>query len=132
MGAYVEISGFSFASSTASFMWSPAGGLSASTTSAARDAFAADAYQGETLNFETPAAFFSRLTERRWAMLYALQGAGELAVRELARRLERDVKRVHGDAEVLVELGLIERTERGGLVCPFDDIHVDMHLKRAA
>jgi hypothetical protein len=33
---------------------------------------------------------------------------------------------------VLVELGLIERTERGGLVCPFDDIHVDMHLKRAA
>ena len=50
----------------------------------------------------------------------------------LARRLERDVKRVHEDAGSLVELGLIERTERGGLVCPFDDIHVDMHLKRAA
>lgn len=100
--------------------------------SAARAAFAADAYQGETLNFETPAAFFSRLTERRWAMLYALQGAGELAVRELARRLEYDVRRVHEDAWVLLELGLIERTERCGLVCPFDDIHVDMHLKRAA
>ena len=99
---------------------------------AARDAFTADAYQGETLNFETPAAFFSRLTERRWAMLHALQGAGEVPVRELARRLERDVKRVHEDAGVLVDLGLIERTERGGLVCPFDDIHVDMHLKRAA
>ena len=46
---------------------------------AARDAFAADAYRGETLNFETPAAFFSRLTEKRWTMLYTLQGAGEVA-----------------------------------------------------
>ncbi|GLT24040.1 transcriptional regulator [Zoogloea oryzae] len=99
---------------------------------AARGAFAADSYQGETLNFESPAEFFSRLTEKRWEMLYALQGAGEIAVRELARRLERDVKRVHEDAGALVDLGLVERTERGGLVCPFDDIHVDMHLKRAA
>ena len=107
-------------------------GRRAALRAAARNAFAADAHQGETLNFETPAAFFSRLTEKRWAMLYALQGAGEVPVRELARRLERDVKRVHGDAGVLVELGLLERTERGGLVCPFDDIHVDMHLKRAA
>lgn len=104
----------------------------AALRAAGRGAFAADGYQGETLNFETPAAFFSRLTEKRWAMLHALHGAGELAVRELARRLERDVKRVHEDAGSLVELGLIERTERGGLVCPFDDIHVDMHLKRAA
>ena len=107
-------------------------GRRAALRAAARNAFAADAHQGETLNFETPAAFFSRLTEKRWAMLYALQGAGEVPVRELARRLERDVKRVHEDAGVLVELGLLERTERGGLVCPFDDIHVDMHLKRAA
>ena len=75
---------------------------------AARNAFAADAHQGETLNFETPAAFFSRLTEKRWAMLYALQGAGEVPVRELARRLERDVKRVHEDARVLVELRHLE------------------------
>jgi hypothetical protein len=26
-------------------------------------------YQGETLNFETPSAFFSRLTSNRWTML---------------------------------------------------------------
>ncbi len=104
----------------------------AALRAAGRGAFAADGYQDGTLNFETPAAFFSRLTEKRWAMLHALQGAGDLAVRELARRLERDMKRVHEDAGSLVELGLIERTERGGLVCPFDDIHVDMHLKRAA
>ncbi len=32
-------------------------------------AFQADGYLGETLNFETPGAFFGRLTERRWAAL---------------------------------------------------------------
>lgn len=99
----------------------------AALRTAGRGAFAANGYQGET-----PAAFFSRLTEKRWGMLRSLQGAGELAVRELTRRLERNVKRVHEGAGSLVELGLIERTERASLVCPFDDIHVDMHLKRAA
>ncbi len=100
--------------------------------SAARSAFAANGYQGERLNFETPEAFFSRLTSRRWVLLNALQGAGEVPVRELARRLQRDVKRVHEDAAELVKLGLIERTERGGLVCPYLDIHIDMHMRRAA
>lgn len=95
-------------------------------------AFRADSYQGERLNFESAGAFFSHLTERRWALVHALQGAGEVPVRELARRVGRDVKRVHEDAGVLVGLGLIERTERGGLRCPFNDIHVDMHLHQAA
>lgn len=35
-----------------------------------------ETYQGETLNFETPAALFSRLTERRWALVQALMGRG--------------------------------------------------------
>ncbi len=99
---------------------------------AARLAFSALAYRGETLNFETPGAFFSQLTSRRWALLHALLGAGELPVRELARRLGRDVKRVHEDASALVELGLVERTARGGLLCPYEDIHMDMHMRKAA
>jgi predicted transcriptional regulator len=93
----------------------------------------ATSYQGETLNFETPAAFFGRLTERRWAIVHALQqDGGIVGVRELARRLGRDVKRVHEDAAELVTLGLIERTESGALRCPFSDIHVDMHIAAAA
>lgn len=62
----------------------------------------------------------------------ALQGTGETGVRELARRVGRDVKRVHEDAAILSELGLIEKTESGRLVCPYADIHVDMHLRYAA
>ena len=99
---------------------------------AAGRAAQADHYQGEALNFETPAAFFGRLTARRWALVQMLLGAGELSVRELARRAGRDVKRVHEDVTTLSELGLIERSARGGVVCPFDDIHVDLRLKRVA
>jgi len=86
-------------------------------------------YQGETLNFESAAAFFGKLSEKRWMLLRALQGRGELAVRELARQVGRDVKRVHGDLKVLVELRLIERTAGGGVVCPFESVHIDMDLR---
>lgn len=87
------------------------------------------AYQGETLNFETPGVFFSRLTEKRWGILNELIGTGTLAVRELARRLGRDVKRVHEDASALVELGLLEKDARGSVYCPYESIHIEMRVE---
>ncbi len=90
---------------------------------------AARTYQGEVLNFESPGEFFARLSEKRWALVRALQGQGELAVRELARRVSRDIKRVHEDVQVLAELGLVQRSESGGVVCPFTSVHIDMHLQ---
>lgn len=89
---------------------------------------AARSYQGEVLNFESAGSFFSKLTERRWTLVHTLQGKGPMAVRELARRVARDVRRVHDDVEVLAELGLVERTDSGGVVCPFDAVHIDMKL----
>jgi len=89
---------------------------------------AARSYQGEVLNFESAASFFGRLTERRWSLVHALQGQGPMPVRELARRVARDVRRVHDDVAVLAELGLVERTESGGVVCPFEAVHIDMRL----
>ena len=80
------------------------------------------------LNFETAGSFFGKLTERRWALMHALQGQGAMSVRELARRVTRDVRRVHDDVQVLAELGLFERTDSGGVVCPFDAVHIDMRL----
>jgi len=85
-------------------------------------------YQGEFLNFETPDQFFGRLTERRWALIRLMLGGDAISVRELARRAGRDVKRVHEDTRALLELGLIEKTESGAIVCPYGDIYVDMHL----
>lgn len=90
-----------------------------------------DIYQGEVLNFESPAHFFGQLTEKRWEIVRAAQGKGELSVRELARVVERDVKRVHDDVVVLAELGLLERTDVGGVLCPYTSMHIDMYLKAA-
>ena len=87
-------------------------------------------YQGETINFETPGVFFSQLTENRWNIVRSLQDEGEAGVRELARRIGRDVRRVHDDITVLTLLGLIEKRD-DKLICPFADIHVDMHIKAA-
>ena len=85
-------------------------------------------YQGESLNFESPAAFFGQLSERRWEIVRQMMGSGTVGVRELARRLGRDVKRVHEDAQILVKLGLLEKDQSGALLCPYNDIHVDMHV----
>jgi len=91
----------------------------------------ADTYQGEVLNFETPAQFFRKLSEKRWDIVRAAQGKGDLPVRELARIVDRDVKRVHEDVGILTELGLLERTESGGVSCPYTSMHIDMYLKAA-
>ncbi len=91
----------------------------------------ADSYQGEVLNFESPGQFFGQLTEKRWEIVHAAQGRGELSVRELARTVGRDVKRVHEDVVILAGLGLLERTENGGVVCPYSSMHIDMYLKAA-
>ena len=91
----------------------------------------ANSYQGEVLNFETPAQFFGQLSEKRWDVVRAAQGKGELPVRELARLVNRDVKRVHEDIVVLTQLGLVERTESGGVVCPYSSMHIDMYMKVA-
>jgi predicted transcriptional regulator len=85
-------------------------------------------YQGEVLNFESAVSLFGKLTERRWDLVHAPQGQGPMSVRELARRVARDVRRVHDDVQVLAELGLFECTDSGGVSCPFEAVHIDMRL----
>jgi len=94
----------------------------------AKRGMATGEYQGEFLTFPTAAQFFSRLTPNRWQMVNHLLGAGVVGVRELARQLKRDTKRVHEDSKVLVKLGLLEKTETGALHCPYQCIHIDMRL----
>ena len=91
----------------------------------------AQTYQGEVLNFESPAHFFGQLSEKRWELLRMAQGKGDMSVRELARAVGRDVKRVHEDVGVLAELGMLERTAGGGVICPYASMHIDMYLQAA-
>jgi predicted transcriptional regulator len=59
------------------------------------------------------------------------QGKGELSVRELARSVGRDVKRVHEDVGTVTTLGLPERTEASEVVCPYASMPIDMYMKAA-
>ena len=86
----------------------------------------------DVFTFSSPAQLFAVLTPRRWEMIERLQAIGPVGFRGLARALGRDVKRVHEDAAVLIEWGLIERTAERKIRVPFDVIHADFDLRAAA
>jgi predicted transcriptional regulator len=44
----------------------------------------------------------------------------------------RDVKAVHGDIHALLSAGVLDRTEDGKIVFPYDAVHVDFTITKAA
>jgi len=57
-----------------------------------------------------------------------MTGAGALTIREVARRVGRDVKAVHGDVHALLAAGLVDRTDDGRVVFPYDAVRVEFDL----
>ncbi|NTW99433.1 MAG: transcriptional regulator [Geobacteraceae bacterium] len=88
--------------------------------------------QGDIISFESPALLFKVLSGKRWEVLNLMTGSGPMTIRELARRLGRDVKAVHGDVHALLNAGILQKTESGQIVFPFEALHVDFMLKEAA
>lgn len=86
---------------------------------------------GEFISFETPELLFKRLTPKRWELVHRLQSDGAMAIRELARRLNRDFKNVHADVQALLEIGLVEKCG-AGICVPFDEIHTRFVMRKAA
>ena len=82
--------------------------------------------QGCSYTFLTGADLLSTLTANRWAIVKAMTGAGPLGVRELARRVGRDIKGVHTDAQVLVQCGLVDKTADGKLHLPYDEVRLEL------
>ena len=69
---------------------------------------------------------------KRLAILRAMAGAGPMPVREVARRVDRDVKAVHRDMAALVGAGLLDRGEGGRMNFPYDGVRMEVDLMRAA
>ena len=91
---------------------------------------------------ETPAPYFgvgfsdmgqllAVFTPRRWELLAALRQGGSMTIAELARRLKRDYKNVHGDVEKLTQWMAIERDEAGLVCAPYAEILVDVRLPQS-
>jgi len=60
-----------------------------------------------------------------------MTGGGPMTVREVARRVGRDVKAVHGDIRALLNTGILQKTDTRRTVFPFDAVHVDFMLRAA-
>jgi len=87
--------------------------------------------QGTFISFESPELLFKVISGKRWDLLKIMTGAGPMTIREAARRMERDVKAVHGDVQALLKAGILQKTEKGLIIFPFDTVHVDFMLKAA-
>ena len=87
--------------------------------------------QGAFIRFQVPALLFKLLSGKRWELLKIMAGSVPMTIRKAARRLERDVKAVHGDVQALLKAGLLQKTENGPILFPFDAVHVDFMLKAA-
>lgn len=83
------------------------------------------------ISFASPELMFKVLSGKRWELLNVMMGAGAMSLREASRRVERDVKAVHGDVTALLNAELLSKTDDGMIVFPFDAIHVDFMLKAA-
>lgn len=87
--------------------------------------------EGAFIGFASVEIMWKVITPKRWQLMRAIAGAGPLAIREIARRLGRDVKSVHGDVAALLKAGVLDRAEDRRIAFPYDEIHVDFVLRAA-
>jgi len=71
------------------------------------------------ISFESFDLMWKVLNANRCALLRAMCGAGAIGLRELARRVQRDVKSVYTDTRILLNAGVIDRTDDGKLLFPY-------------
>ena len=87
--------------------------------------------QGTHISFASPALLFKVLSGKRWELLKMMTNAGPISIREAARRLKRDVKAVHGDVHMLLNTGILQKTDTGQIEFPYEAVHVDFMLHAA-
>lgn len=88
--------------------------------------------QGNFLSFASIELLWRAMTPRRWEILRTMTGQEPMSVRGIARAVERDLKITHGDVHALLDAGILEKTDNGRIVFPYDAVHVDFTIMRAA
>ncbi len=85
-----------------------------------------------TISFESVEALWKILSPKKMDILQAMSGAGPMGVRAVSRKLGRDVSAVHRDIQALIGAGILQRTEDGKTLFPYERVHVDFMLRGAA
>jgi predicted transcriptional regulator len=83
------------------------------------------------ISFASPELLWKVLSAKRLELLKALCGAGPVSIREAARRAGRDVKAVHGEVTALLNAGVLDRTDDGRIVFPYEAVKVEFMLEVA-
>ena len=99
----------------------------AAQVAAARKGHAPDFH----LSFESARSLFAELTPARLDLLDTLRRVGPCSVYALAKAAERNYSNVHTDVGRMEELGLIERTEDGEVMVPYESVEIVVPLARA-
>lgn len=84
-----------------------------------------------SLNFLSYDDMHRVLAPSRLAIVKVLAGQGALSIREVARRVGRDVQAVHRDVTTLINAGVIDKSEQG-IIFPYERIHFDFDVSVAA
>ena len=87
--------------------------------------------QEARISFATPELLWRVLTAKRWELLKVMAGHGPMTIREVARRVRRDVKAVHADVHALRKAGVLDKTSEGRIEFRFDAVRVDFTLHAA-
>ncbi|PYE89990.1 winged helix-turn-helix transcriptional regulator [Phyllobacterium leguminum] len=82
-------------------------------------------------NFPSYDDMYRTLSPSRLAIITTLAGQGALSIREVARRVGRDVQAVHRDVTMLIKIGMIDRTDKG-VEFPYTRIHFEYDVEAAA
>jgi predicted transcriptional regulator len=85
----------------------------------------------DRISFESVSELWRVLAPKRMEIVRAMTGTGPLTIREVARRVDRDFKAVHSDVTLLVNAGILERTDKGAVEFPYDRVHVEFDMMAA-
>jgi predicted transcriptional regulator len=85
-----------------------------------------------SISFESMELLLKVLTPNRWILLRTLRANGPCSIRALSHLLKRDYRGVHSDVAVLLEAGLIERSDDGRIAVPWSRITAEMAVDVAA
>lgn len=83
------------------------------------------------INFQNPSDLRALLTDRRVELLRSIMTKQPDSIRQLAERLERDVKTIHNDLQILAEYDIVHFEQAGRAKRPFvpyDTIEVNLEI----
>ena len=88
--------------------------------------------QGAFISFASVELLWTVMTPHRWELLRALVGHEPLTLSVLSDRVGRDAAEVRADIEALRKAGVVEAGPEDRISFPFDSVHVDFTMGRAA